>query len=595
MELNRSGTETDWQESNLTEIDRSPAESVEATPWAATEAAIVSSTPLPAAPTEGRLLGKYVMYEEIAHGGMASVHLGRGLEPSRAVAIKHLFPQLAWSPRCVAMFLDEGRLAARVRHPNVVAPIDFVVRAHEGELYLVLEYVHGETLFELLRRAARRDLHPSPAAAVGIMVGVLQGLHAAHEATTDEGKALEIVHRDVSPQNIMVGADGVARVLDFGVATAKVQSGKDEELRGKPSYLAPEQIANQGVDRRADVFAAGVVLWEMLARRRLFGHSDARVMWTKILSGDIPPPSRFNPTVPTALDIAVIRATARDPQRRYPDALAFARAITQALEPAGADRVGAWVQEVSGDVLADRAQRVQSIMSGERERPPGQPRPRFVDVLKQLGYKVCRVTDGRRLTTVGLAAALVGMAGWSAASKALREPPAPPALAAAMITVPTVPIESPPVAAAPIPALPADEPAPPATEKEVVPIEPTALEQEEPEPARPLRTHRKRTLARIGSLNDRALRAYRKGRIDTAQRLLRAALQACAKAGPTAVRLEALTHTHLGVVLVDGYQQQQLGIEQFRRALRLDPAVPLARRWAKPEVVAAFREAVVRT
>jgi serine/threonine protein kinase len=594
MELNRSGTETDWQENNLTEIDRSPAESVEATPWAATEAAMVPNGPLPAAPTAGRLLGKYVMYEEIAHGGMASVHLGRGLEPSRAVAIKHLFPQLAWSPRSVAMFLDEGRLAARVRHPNVVAPIDFVVPAHEGELYLVLEYVHGETLSELLRRAARRDLHPSPAAAVGIMVGALQGLHAAHEATTDEGKPLEIVHRDVSPQNIMVGVDGVARVLDFGVATAKVQSGKDDELRGKPSYLAPEQIANQNVDRRADVFAAGVVLWEMLARRRLFGHTDARVMWTKILSGDIPPPSRFNPGVPTALDVAVIRATARDPQRRYPDALAFARAITQALPPDGADRVGAWVEEVSGDVLADRAERLQSIMSGERERPPRQRRARLVDVIKRLGSQASWVTDGRRLTAVGLCAALVGMAGWSAGSKALRQPHAPPALAAAMMPVP---IEAPPVAP---PSTPEEPAPPPRATEEVVPIEPTAAvepqEQDEQEQqARPPRTHRKHTLARIGSLNDRALRAYRKGRIDTAQRLLRAALQACAKAGPTAVRLEALTHTHLGVVLVDGYQQQQLGIEQFRRALRLDPAVPLARRWAKPEVVAAFREAVVRT
>jgi serine/threonine protein kinase len=587
MELNRSGTETDWQENNLTEIDRSPSDAVEATPWAPTEAAIVPPTPLPAPPTPGRVLGKYVIYEEIAHGGMAAVHLGRALDPARPVAIKHLFPQLAWSPRCVAMFLDEGRLAARVRHPNVVAPIDFVVRAQEGELYLVMEYIHGETLFDLLRRGGRRELHPSPAAAVGIMVGVLQGLHAAHQATDDHGKPLDIVHRDVSPQNIMVGADGVARVLDFGVATASVQTGKDQELRGKPSYLAPEQIGNQSVDHRADVFAAGVVLWEMLARRRLFGHSDTRVMWSKILSGDIPPPSRFNPAVPAALDLAVIRATARDPDRRYPDALAFARAIAQALEPAGADRIGDWVAQLSGDVLADRGRRLEAIMSGQRERA-NRSRPRLVDLLGTLGYKVSRVTDGRRLTTIGLAAALVGMAGWSAASKAMREPPRA-ALVASM-----VPIESPPMAAAPTPPV-APEPQP---EQEAPPaeaaatIEPTAApEYEAPAP----RGHKKKVLARIGSLNERALRAYRQGHVDTAQRLLRVALLACAQAGPTATRLQALTHTHLGVILVDGYQQQRLGIEQFRRALRLDPAVPLARRWAKPEVVAAFREAVVRT
>ncbi|HEY2904206.1 MAG TPA: protein kinase, partial [Polyangia bacterium] len=157
----------------------------------------------------GRLEDRYELYEEIARGGMATVHLGRSVEPGvpRVVAIKQLHAQLAWNPSFVAMFLDEGRLAARVHHPNVVAPLDFVVRAAEGELCLVMEYVHGETLSHLLNRSIHAGRAPTPAVAAGIMVGVLRGLQAAHEATTEDGAALEIVHRDISPQNIMVGTD----------------------------------------------------------------------------------------------------------------------------------------------------------------------------------------------------------------------------------------------------------------------------------------------------------------------------------------------------------------------------------------------------
>jgi eukaryotic-like serine/threonine-protein kinase len=329
------------------------------------------ATPLPEA--RGRVLGRYMMYEEIARGGMASVHLGRSLEHAgmaRTVAIKRLHSQLAWNPGFVAMFLDEARITAKVKHPNVVAPIDFVVLESQGELCLVMEYVHGETLTHLLSASFKRMDPPPPAVAVSIMAGVLRGLHAAHEAKTDGGAPLGIVHRDVSPQNIMVGADGVARILDFGVATAKVQPSQtaDIELKGKPSYLSPEQIRGGAVDRRADVFASGVVLWEMLARRRLFQHSDPRVVLLKILKGDISPPSHHNPEVPAELDAAVLKALQRDPARRFASARDFALAIENAFEPATFPEVGDWVRDVAGDVLARRARRVSDLAAKDARR-----------------------------------------------------------------------------------------------------------------------------------------------------------------------------------------------------------------------------------
>jgi serine/threonine protein kinase len=216
------------------------------------------------------IIGRYALSEEIAHGGMATVHIGRlrgSAGFARTVAIKRPHPQYARDPEFVAMFVDEARLAARIHHPNVVSTLDVVAR--EGELFLVMEYVQGESLSRLVHLARqRRERVPEPMVA-SIVAGVLHGLHAAHEARGEGGELLGLVHRDVSPQNVLVGTDGVARVLDFGVAKAagRIHTTRNGELKGKLAYMSPEQLCGE-VTRMTDVYAAGVVLWEALAGAR---------------------------------------------------------------------------------------------------------------------------------------------------------------------------------------------------------------------------------------------------------------------------------------------------------------------------------------
>jgi serine/threonine protein kinase len=226
--------------------------------------------------------GRYALCGEIASGGMATVHLARQVGAAgfaRIVAIKRLHARYARDPEFVAMFLDEARIVARIRHPNVVQTIDVV--AEDGELFLVMEYIHGESLLRLTQMSNRagRGL-PVPVAAA-IMVGALHGLQEAHDARGETGEPLGIVHRDVSPHNILVGTDGAARVLDFGVAKAsqRIQTTLEGQLKGKLSYMAPEQITSRPMDRRTDVYAASVVMWEALTGTKLFqGDSEGAVL-----------------------------------------------------------------------------------------------------------------------------------------------------------------------------------------------------------------------------------------------------------------------------------------------------------------------------
>jgi serine/threonine-protein kinase len=295
---------------------------------------------------------------------MASVHLGCFVGAggfTRTVAIKHLFPQFARDAEFVAMFLDEARLAARVLHPNVISVQDVVVDG--PDLFLVMDYVRGAPLSLLNRRARERGTRvPAPIAA-RILCDALSGLHAAHEAKDAEGGPLEIVHRDVSPQNILVGGDGVARVFDFGVAKAagRLQTTRVGQLKGKLSYMAPEQVSDEPVSRLTDVYAASIVYWETLTGKRLFYSSDDRATFKKVLCSPVPPPSSIVRGLPPALDRVILRGLERDPARRYPTAYDMVEAITKYARIASFSEVGAWVASLAKEELARDARLAAEI------------------------------------------------------------------------------------------------------------------------------------------------------------------------------------------------------------------------------------------
>ncbi len=333
-------------------------------------------------PSRGRDLrvGRYAIQGEIATGGMATVHYGRLVGPagfSRGVAIKRLHGQYAKDPDFVAMFLDEARLASRILHPNVVPILDVV--ADGGELFLVMEFVPGEALSKLFKRTPE-GVPLSIASAIA--VGMLEGLHAAHEARGEDGTPLSIVHRDVSPQNVLVGLDGVARLIDFGVAkaTGNATMTRDGQVKGKVAYMAPEQIRAEKIDRRADIYAASVVLWEMLTGKRFFAEAEsdaARVLLA--LNAEIPPPSSIRPELKGDLDAIVMRGLARKPEDRFGSAREMAQAMERVSTPAAARDVGRWVEAKAGEALWLRSQRMSEFDLSIATELPGKASPRVLE------------------------------------------------------------------------------------------------------------------------------------------------------------------------------------------------------------------------
>jgi serine/threonine-protein kinase len=320
-----------------------------------------------------KMLGRYQLCDCIGRGGMAQVHLGRLLGPvgfSRTVAIKRLHPHLAGDPEFVSMFVDEARLASRIRHPNVMPILD--VAAEDNELFLVMEYVPGESLASLLKAATCAGARVPVPVAVAIVVHVLQGLQAAHEAT-DAGQPLPIIHRDVSPQNVLVGADGVARLLDFGIAKARgrLHYTREGVVKGKPRYMSPEQISGQELAPATDIFAASVVLWECLTGQRLFvGDSDEQIR-REVLAGSYRPTSAAAGDIEPELDAVVMKGLACDPQDRHPSAHAMAVELMRHSQVASSMEVSAWVKSLAAETLAHRAAVVAAIeaASGAGELP----------------------------------------------------------------------------------------------------------------------------------------------------------------------------------------------------------------------------------
>lgn len=314
----------------------------------------------------GTVIGRYALFDALASGGMATVHVGRLMGPvgfARTVAIKRLHPQFSRDPEFVAMFLDEARMCARIRHPNVVPTLDVV--ADDGELFLVMEYIQGESLSHLVKTLQGRGERMPWRVALAIVVGALHGLHAAHESKDERGVALGLVHRDVSPQNILVGTDGMARVLDFGIAKAagRTQTTREGAVKGKLGYMAPEQMAAEGVTRQADLYAAGVVLWELVAGRRLFDGDTETVVLAKVLTSPVEPPSKYAPDIPKELDDVVMKGIHRKVSARYGTAREFALALEK-LGPAALGEVAEWLESVAAPALSARQQLLSLIETG---------------------------------------------------------------------------------------------------------------------------------------------------------------------------------------------------------------------------------------
>jgi serine/threonine-protein kinase len=304
-------------------------------------------------------VGPYTLYEEIGRGGMASVHLGQAKSRSgfkRIVAIKRMHSDLARSAEFVAMFVEEASIASRIRHPNVVAAIDCVTT--DDDAMLVMDYIAGVSLDEGMRRKFdNKETIPLPIA-TAILIGASLGLHAAHEAVDESGHSLGIVHRDVSPHNILVGIDGLARVLDFGIAKAaeRAQHTRTGEVKGKLAYMAPEQLMQEKIGRQADVYSLGVVLWELVAGRRLFDGDTQGQMLMNIASGTIESPRSVNPEVTPEVEAVVMKALARTPEARFQTALEFAMTLETLVPPAVQRAVGEWVASVAKEDIADRAE-----------------------------------------------------------------------------------------------------------------------------------------------------------------------------------------------------------------------------------------------
>ncbi|MCL4224898.1 MAG: serine/threonine protein kinase [Myxococcales bacterium] len=289
----------------------------------------MSTTPVLAV-GPGSMLGRYQVLSHLASGGMAEIFLARatGLQGfERYVVVKCIKPEHARDERFVEMFIDEARLSAQLHHQNIAQVYD--IGQEGGAYYFAMEYVHGENVRELLHRVAIAQARVPLEHALTIVTAAAAGLHYAHDKRGSDRRPLDIVHRDVSPSNIIVAFDGAVKVVDFGIAKAalRMTETRSGTLKGKIAYMSPEQCRSEPLDRRSDVFALGIVLYELTTVTRLFKGDSDYVTMNKIVTGEIPPPSTVRADYPPALEAIVMRALAVDPAARFPSAGAMLDAL----------------------------------------------------------------------------------------------------------------------------------------------------------------------------------------------------------------------------------------------------------------------------
>jgi eukaryotic-like serine/threonine-protein kinase len=323
---------------------------------------------------------RYEVIRRLAIGGMGEIFLARqtGIAGFRRLAIlKTLRPELSEQDGFLTQFLDEARVAATLNHPNIVAVYE--VGLHEGVHFIAMEYIGGIDLSVLQREAARAHQRVPFRVAASIVCAAAVGLDYAHHAKDEAGQPLTVVHRDVSPQNLMIRPDGVVKVVDFGVAQASNQLHETaaDKIKGKIRYMAPEQLAGQDVDGRSDQFSLGIVLWELVTGKPLFSQSNPVDVFQRILSGDLPRAQSVVADLPDALDAVIKRMMATERGDRYARCGDVATALRAFLDGSGGaadDEVGAYVEQIAGALIADRTKdltpRSVSIISSAAVPPP---------------------------------------------------------------------------------------------------------------------------------------------------------------------------------------------------------------------------------
>ena len=328
-------------------------------------------------PRDARDFGSYQLLAKLATGGMAEIFLARptGSASRDVLVLKRILPHLAEDEHFVTMFRDEADLASRVAHKNICQVQAF--GEYGGTWFIAMEYLHGVPLSRMMTRLSKVGKMLDVRIVAGIIVQACEGLHAAHEARGPDGQLLGLVHRDVSPPNIMVCSEGLVKLLDFGIAKARGANSRTRTgtVKGKNAYMSPEQILGKGLDRRSDVFALAVVMYEMLAIRRLF-HRDSDFLTFKAITEEpIPDIRERRPDLPPGMRAALLQAMARDPAGRFDSAQAFGNAIRNAVATAGGPATPSDLARLLTTDFADEMTARDEILKAADEPAPIAARP----------------------------------------------------------------------------------------------------------------------------------------------------------------------------------------------------------------------------
>ena len=433
-------------------------------------------------------IGEFDLLGRLGSGGLATVFLARAAGAHgfrRLVALKVLHAHLREDTDLVHQLLEEAKLAARIRHVNVVPVLD--VGEDDGGAFLVMEYVEGASLSTLQKRAKMAGKSLPLGIGLRVLCDALAGLHAAHELRDDHDRLLSVVHRDFSPQNILVGVDGSARLTDFGIAKFEqaMKLTKTGQIKGKVPYMAPEQARGRPLDRRSDVWSAGVLAWEILTGRGLYSSFDEVTALLEIVSTDAPRVRGVKSDLPQALDDAVAWALTRELEQRCPSARALSKSLSEAAEELGgladAAEVGEFVRELAAPELERER---QLTTSGEKAlgSPDGDTPAAATELLPTLpAVSGAREGHRRRGVLLGLAGlTLVLLVGVTIA--VFARAPSSPATVAREHGVTT---SAPPPETAVAPLIPDTPPAQPTTRQEAAEIATPQLRQRKPPAPRP--------------------------------------------------------------------------------------------------------------